>query len=319
MRPARRQWLHAAGALGLALGAPGAAHSLTSDCVFALIGDLPYSDADETRLGELLTAIGQEELDFVLHVGDLKGSREPCEDTLYDRRIARLAQSRQPLLLLPGDNDWTDCTRTDAEAQPLERLEALRERLWRRRLTLGGRPQQDASRLGLIAQPQRPENQRWRVGPVQFVSAHVVGSGNARRGFEGAAESFEARMADNRAWVLAALDTARRDKARALAIAFHAHPDWAPSARSGFAGWIELLREVAESWSGPLLLLHGDSHRFRVDRPLQDARGRTYPQVLRVESFGWPMTSQWVRIAFRDEADAGFEVSVRSTVAPPWA
>jgi hypothetical protein len=47
--------------------------------------------------------------------------------------------------------------------------------------------------------------------------------------------------------------------------------------------------------------VHGDSHYFRVDKPLQDAAGRRVQNFTRVETFGDHAESnnndvQWVRV-----------------------
>jgi hypothetical protein len=332
MRPARRDWLLGGGALAASGALPTAScaagppprpppappsPALARPFAFALIGDLPYGEADEARLAALLAATDTEPLAFVLHVGDLKASHEDCSDALFERRIAILSRSAHPLVLLPGDNDWTDCDRGRIARAPLERLDALRRRAGSSRGPLGAADRGEVvSALRFERQHGQPENLRWRVGGVRFVAAHVVGSDNARKGYPGAADAFALRAAGNRSWVLETLALALAERADALAIAFHANPDWQPGPRSGFADWIAVLREVADGFPGPILLLHGDSHRFRVDRPLRDAAGRVFPRVTRIESFGWPFTSQWVRIGYDPSTPQRFTVSSREVPAP---
>ena len=284
---------------------------------FALIGDLPYSESDETSLVAILAATDADPLRFVLHVGDIKSSREPCSDALYERRAALLARSAHPLVLLPGDNEWTDCHGWMSGAHdPIERLAALRARFWSTPgpLGLGG----DAAREPLAFERQRgqPENVRWRIGRVRFVAAHIVGSNNGRKGYEGARAEFDVRTARNRQWLAETLRLALHERADALVIAFHAEPDWQPKASSGFADWIAVLRETAEAFTRPILLLHGDSHRFTVDQPLRDARGEPYAHVTRVECFGWPFTASWVRIAYDPQAPERFHVATRQVPGP---
>jgi len=267
--------------------APGSAASRAF--AFALIGDLPYGERDESSLSAMLVDIDADPVRFVLHVGDIKASSEPCSDTLYERRAALLARSAHPLVLLPGDNEWTDCHgRQAGRFDPIERL----------------------------GEPGQPENVRWRIGGVRFVAAHVVGSNNGRRGYDGARAEFDARSARNRRWLADTLRIALRERADALVIAFHAEPDWQPRAASGFADWIAALRETAEAFARPILLLHGDSHRFTVDRPLLDAHGAAYGHVMRVESFGWPFTASWVRITYDPDSPERFHVSTREVTGP---
>lgn len=282
---------------------------------FALIGDLPYSETDETRLAALLQDTDAEPLAFVLHVGDLKGSLESCSDDLLARRRDLLARSRHPMIVLPGDNDWTDCHRWPAGGHdPLERLAALRALFWSRPGTLGGagRPPPAFER-----QSGHPENVRWRTGGVRFVGLHVVGSGNGLDGYPGSRAEFDARRDANRSWLDASVRIALAERAAALAIAFQANPGFGRRPGAGFADFIASLQDAAAAFPRPILLLHGDTHRFRHDRPLHDRHGRLLAHVERVECFGWPTTGNWVRIARDPSAPDGFRVTAREVGRAP--
>src|SRR5918993_1319913 len=86
---------------------------------FAIMGDTPYSDAEEAQFAAMMARIDAEPLAFAVHVGDFKGGGS-CSDALYARRRAQLDASAHPLVLTPGDNDWTDCR--GVREDPLERL-----------------------------------------------------------------------------------------------------------------------------------------------------------------------------------------------------
>jgi hypothetical protein len=60
-----------------------------------------------------------------------------------------------------------------------------------------------------------------------------------------------------------------------------------------------------------VLFLHGDSHRFKVDQPLYDSKGRHLANFTRVESFGYPMSASWVRIGYDPRRAQRFTVSAR--------
>jgi hypothetical protein len=66
--------------------------------------------------------------------------------------------------------------------------------------------------------------------------------------------------------------------------------------RRGFGGLLDALTVAAKSFKGEVLLVHGDTHLYRVDRPL----GETVPNFTRVEVFGYPVMN-WVRIRVRDD------------------
>jgi hypothetical protein len=313
----RRRWLRTLplGALAAAGGATARSPLAGTPFSFALIGDLPYSEADEPRLAALLRDTDAEPLAFVLHVGDIKGSREPCTDALLARRRDLLAGSRHPMIVLPGDNEWTDCHRRSAGGyDPRERLAALRRLFWSGPTALGAG---DRRSIVLERQPGYPENVRWQVGAVRFVGLHVVGSRNGLDGYPGSREEFVARRDANRDWLDAAVRLAVSERAAALAIGFQANPDFDRRPGPGFADFIASLQEAARIFPRPILLMHGDTHRFRNDRPLADREGRRIPHVERVECFGWPTTGSWVRIDWDPGTQAGFRVSVREVRRAP--
>ena len=98
----------------------------TSPFEVALMGDMPYA-GEELEFTDLMGQVDQSEAAFAIHVGDIKGGTTSCSDEALLARKALLEQLETPLLLLFGDNEWTDCHRFGAGAfDPLERLEFLR-------------------------------------------------------------------------------------------------------------------------------------------------------------------------------------------------
>jgi hypothetical protein len=82
---------------------------------FGLLGDAPYDELEAQRLDGVIDAMNAQPLAFVVHVGDIGSSRNACNDGWLQARKAQFARIRHPFVLLPGDNEWTDCPR------PLER------------------------------------------------------------------------------------------------------------------------------------------------------------------------------------------------------
>ena len=297
---------------------------------FGFIGDTPYSRLEAGALGRVLAAMEHEPLEFVLHVGDIKSSLESCDDDLLASRLALLDECPHPLVLTPGDNEWTDCGRRLPPWDPgghLERLEWLRRHAFYRASSLGRRrmavqqqgPYQphdhngngNGSRSGNgngidngtdngtgdgdDGAPRLPENLRWRVGSLQFCTLHVVGSNNARADREPALErDWLLRQQANAAWLNDTVQLARREEARGLAIALHANMRFERDHRDGWAGMRSLVVAAAVAFDGPVLLLHGDTHHFRTDRLLLRSHGLA--NFRRVECFGSPFSSSWVQI-----------------------
>jgi hypothetical protein len=112
------------------------------------------------------------------------------------------------------------------------------------------------------------------------------------------------------------LEMALDERADALLIASHASPGFGPRPAAGRTGFLQDLRAVAAAFPHPILFVHGDGHRFRTDRPLADADGLPVRHFTRVECFGWPFTSNWVRIAYDPSLPDRFHVGVRELRAP---
>ena len=76
---------------------------------FCVMGDVPYSDGDDGILPKQLEEIPQA-AEFVIHVGDIKSGKTPCNEEVYIKVSCMLAKSPKPLFIIPGDNEWNDCT-----------------------------------------------------------------------------------------------------------------------------------------------------------------------------------------------------------------
>ena len=79
-------------------------------------------------------------------------------------------------------------------------------------------------------------------------------------------------------------------------------PPAAPATPLGFEDYLRTLAEEMETYGKPVAYLHGDTHLFRIDKPLYSRKtNRAFENFTRVETFGWP-NSHWVRITV-DPAD----------------
>ena len=77
---------------------------------------------------------------------------------------------------------------------------------------------------------------------------------------------------------------------------------------TGFDGILEVLEEEVIAFDKPVLYLHGDTHTFRVDKPLVGSlSGRMIENFTRVETFGYRST-HWVRISVNPDEPGVFTV-----------
>lgn len=291
---------------------------------FALIGDVPYATQDDPKFDNVIAAINtRPKLKWVLHAGDIKTGSSRCSDELFQDRLARFQRFEIPFVLTPGDNEWTDCHRVAAgQYQPLERLAKLREVFYPvPGQTLGQR------QLRVTTQASNPnwaefvEHMRWNEQRVVFATLHVVGSQNGLDAFDSASSAVRSaaddaevarRIAASLAWIADTFAEARATKARGVLFLFQANPNFefarGGSERRGFDDILAALEREAVAFDKPVALVHGDSHYFRVDKPLRKNNGaRAIDNVTRVETFG-AADVHWLRVVVDPRSTEVFSV-----------
>jgi len=275
---------------------------------FGFWGDTPYSGQEARAVPLLVEQVNAADLDLAIFVGDILTS--PCDNTSYTAAVDVFNSVEPPLVYVVGDNEWTDCHPTTKD--PLERLAYLRRTMFSTGRTFGKQAMTIEQQ-----RPQYPENGRWRMGPALFVSLHVVGSNNNHiadpeadeeatpRGPEqrrAAEAEYLARDEADRRWLGESFEIAKRDRAPMVVVAIHADPAFTiPTAEratrrvDGFDRFLAALADESKAYGKPVVLIHGDSHRYVLDQPLLDRTGQKVANVTRVETFGSPDVG-WVEV-----------------------
>jgi hypothetical protein len=272
---------------------------------FAAIGDQQYGKEGERKWPSLVSSINARahELRFVVHVGDIKDGASPCSDALLEDRLRGFNQFRMPFILTPGDNEWTDCHRAAAGGfDSLERLERLRELFFSSGTSLGQK------RRALRSQSSDPryvkyrENLLWTEGAFVFATLHIVGSNN-NLGRDAANDAeYAERNAATLDWMRTAFALARRNAFAGVVLMFQADPLFPltggarAATTAGFLDTLRALEQEALAFGKPVLVIHGDSHYFRFDKPLARTRdGGVVDNVFRLEVPG-ETDAHWVRV-----------------------
>lgn len=226
-----------------------------------LLGDTPYSEAEARRLDLLIDDLNAVPLAFVVHLGDIGTSKLACTDDWIAKRKIQFGRIRHPFVLLPGDNEWSDCT------APEERL-----RVWRKFFCI------EVLNAERQAGPHC-EHLRWEAGGLVFVTLNVQGSNN---------HVGHAEHAPRMAAVLAWLDEAARlaQTRQGLVVMMQANP-FITVPRDGFSALREKLLLLGKTLPGRVILVHGDTHTWRDDEPL--------PGLRRIEVWGAPFVS-WLAV-----------------------
>jgi hypothetical protein len=304
-----------------------------------LWGDLPYSVAQETGVANLIKDMNKHRLAFTLHDGDLKqGNGLPvCDEAMYTKALGFFNALKAPAMFTPGDNDWTDCDRPlNGGFDSLDRLSFERRFFFSDDFSLGQhrlhqRVQSDPLCLGgSNASPLFEgcvENRRWTVGHVTYATMNIQGSCNNLCGVGFNATEYAARNAANIAWIEATFEEAANRHSVAIMFISQADPGFSlfefdaplrdpatlaqtsgpsstPAAASfdGFKDFLVAMRAKVIAFRKPVTYVHGDSHYFRIDKPLMDASGLVRLQnFTRVETFGDHAEGgnndvQWVKV-----------------------
>lgn len=265
---------------------------------FMAIGDMPYYiPKDYEKLDRLIDKINKEgNPAFTIHVGDIKSGSTHCSDEIFQKVLERFNSFEAPLLYTPGDNEWTDCHRqNNGSYDPIERLAKVRTMFFPDPSKSLGKTKLDVESQSVVMREKfgaYVENTRFVKNGVLFVTAHVVGSNNnlEPRDRKAVLEYFDRNEA-NVAWLDAAFAKAKTEKLKAVVVMAQAdlydirqqYPA-VPSA-SGHIDTIKAFERGAKTFGGPILYIHGDEHRFVIDR-MVGTNLKPIPNTIRLQVYG---------------------------------
>lgn len=309
----------AALAAGVAVGGNGSTNNKTFEYTVGLWGDLPYSAAQEAALPNLFADMNQAQLAFTVNDGDLKAGSGPCPDSLYQKAKGWLNSLEGAAMFTPGDNDWTDCDR-NAGVSSLERLNYERSLFFSTNQSLGTHPMtqevqtdptcvySDAASTGVPGTTTQygpcVENRRWSYKGVVYATLNVQGSCNNLCDTKPDQIEWAARNAADIAWLTSTFQEATDTGAAAVMLIGQADPgfDQTDGTRGpvrdpktlaetdgqpdGYSTYLQTLRDLTTQFRKPVAYVHGDSHYFRIDKPLLDSTGKRLENFTRVETFG---------------------------------
>jgi hypothetical protein len=139
---------------------------------------------------------------------------------------------------------------------------------------------------------------------VTYATVNIQGSCNNLCDTAPNPAEYAARNAADIAWLRQTFAAAKADGSAAVMIVGQADPgfDASDPTRSplrdprtlaetdgqpdGFHDLLTALRDETVAFARPVVYVHGDSHYFRIDKPLLDAKGRRLENFTRVETFG---------------------------------
>jgi hypothetical protein len=200
----------------------------------------------------------------------------------------------------------------------MERLAKVREMFFPEGRSMGQRTITVDSQAKEAGFKQYRENLMWSFNGVTFVTLHIVGSNNNKGVTPEMDVEHAERTKANIAWMKKAFAEAKAKNSVGLVLFTQANPGfethWSPSLLRRYflnfpeikvpdklrpSGYDELLDALAaemETYKKPTVFVHGDTHLFRVSKPLLSKKTmRFFENFTRIETFGDPET-HWIRI-----------------------
>lgn len=272
------------------LAFPSVGQNRKDDFSIVAIGDMPYVlPADFGRFENLIKTVNEQEHAFTIHVGDIKSSSTPCSEEYYQKIYNYFEQFRQPFIYTPGDNEWTDCNKKAAGSyDPEERLAVIRKMFFKDDKSFG------KEKIKLDVQSADPdfaafvENRKWAFHQVMFGTVHLVGTNNyflpESKDFN---KEFFARDNANIAWLNSIFAQAKKENSIGIFLFTQADMFTKDKASSGcFDHFLRELKKLTFAFEKPVILVHGDSHQFIVDKPMLHESGKVVSNFTRIQVFG---------------------------------
>jgi hypothetical protein len=218
-----------------------------------VIGDIPYSSSEVAEFeGHVADNNVYSSGDFFVHVGDIKSGSSSCVESHYSTAANVLHGLAVPAYIIPGDNEWNDCSSpSQAWAFWVEHLLGLEQ-------DFCGLP------ASFESQTVRPENFSFVSKGVLFIGLNLVG------GSVHSSSEWSTRLQQDADFVNQELGQ-HGSQVRALVVFGHAGPS---SNRSLF---FNQFVAAAASFGKPVLYIHGDGHSWIFDHPF------SVQQILRVQ------------------------------------
>ncbi|MCJ8320943.1 MAG: hypothetical protein MJK12_14990 [Colwellia sp.] len=255
---------------------------------FVAWGDTPYNHSvDVDDVDNLIDVMDTLNIEFSIHVGDIKsGSSSACNDSTLTVAYDLFQQSEHPVIYTPGDNEWTDCSRSGFD--PLERLAFIRNLYFSEpKKSLGQNTIPLVTQADDRGMTRYVENARWVENNFVFATVHMPGSNNAKD-IDGS--EYRSRNYANRKWLSETFAQAKTNNNAGVILSMQANM-WPNRGKSdGFTEFKALFEQEVKDFVKPVLLVHGDTHYCRFNVP--GSQSNPLPKLRnlwRVEVFKQPI------------------------------
>ena len=277
---------------------------------FGVIADNPNISSDEDRFARLIEDVNnqQSDISWVVHLGDyITGQEGKCSRTLPQERLKLFEKFQVPFIFTPGDNDWAEC-RADGKEEAVARLSRLRKTFFADpHTTIGATPFSVTPQSEQGKHKESVENVLWTRDDVLFATVHIISVKQKDRFPDVTSRRHEAAVA----WIEHVFDLAEKLESRGVFLAFH-WDVWPLSGtevalrracglkmsniagdgvgsctlvRQGGEFLVDALARRSVQFGRPVVAAVGNSHYFRIDKPLTRSIGAPPSRPAMVENF----------------------------------
>jgi hypothetical protein len=209
---------------------------------FSAMGDVPRSAIEDSILQRQIEQHNtQSDSEFMVHLGDIKSGSTPCEEEVYKKVANYLKKLLIPTFIVPGDNEWNDCTDPGKAWTLWEKYFLGFENNWK-----------DVS--DIERQDTRPENFSFNLKGVLFIGINLVG------GRIHDPEEWSQRHGQNVDWIRK-MFAKYKEEVRAAVILAQADP------KDKHEDFMTPFRVLCKIFKKPILFLNGDGHIWQHDAP----------------------------------------------------
>jgi len=205
--------------------------------IFSVMGDIPRSDEEDILIQEQIKLHNElSQSEFMFHVGDIKAGKPPCDEGVYSKVAGYLKKLNVPTFIVPGDNEWNDCSNPDSAWVFWANYFMEFENNWKHETKV-------------YRQNKAKENFAFTSKGVLFIGLNLVG------GLIHDSTEWRERHINNAQWVEKQFNK-NRENVRAAVIVTQAHP------KEKHQDFMNKFLISAEQFSKPVIFIHGDGHRW---------------------------------------------------------
>lgn len=221
-------------------------YAQNEELIFSATGDVPYGSSE---IPILMQEMADHNLyspsEFLVHVGDIKSGSSACEESIYSEVADILKTASVPVYIVPGDNEYNDCS------NPAQAWQWWTQYFMNFEDNFCGTPPTEH-------QSAQPENHAFVIKGVLMIGINLVG------GRIQSQNEWNTRMQNDADWVDHQFQT-KGSQVRAAVVYCQAGPN-----NSNRDLFFNQFRQSAVTFGKPILLLHGDGHSWKYDQPFPE-------------------------------------------------